>query len=222
MINCENISKSYTNSDGLENQILDDLQLNILAGQSLAVMGPSGSGKTTLLKIIGLLENFDGNLSVDNTDIKNMDDEQCAKFRNVKIGFVFQNHQLLPQCTLLENILLPTLITASKPEDNLERAQSYLKKLNIEHRANHFPSQVSGGECQRTALIRALINKPKVILADEPTGALDYENANNLTSILIELTDEENISLLMATHAEHIASQCTSKKILKNKKLIDA
>ena len=220
-LQCSKISKSYSDSEDKENTILNSIDLDINNGESLAIMGPSGSGKTTLLKILGLLEPYSlGSYLIDNEDMSQLNEDKAAFYRNQHIGFIFQNHRLLPQCTMLENILLPTIVTNNPNHDSHERAMHFMNRLGIEKLSDHFPNELSGGESQRATLVRALINKPKIILADEPTGALDYENAHNLASILIELTREENIALVMATHAEKIAEQCGQIKHLKNGMLI--
>ncbi len=216
-LQCNNISKSYFNIEGKENPILNSIDLELNSGQSLAIMGPSGSGKTTLLKILGLLETYNnGDYIIDSEEMNHIDEEKSALYRNQHIGFVFQSHLLLPQCTMLENILLPTLVSKQSQTDSLERATHFMKRIGIENLIDQFPNQLSGGECQRAAFVRALINKPKLILADEPTGALDFENANKLSSLLIDLTREEGIALILATHANDIAKQCDKVVHLKN------
>jgi lipoprotein-releasing system ATP-binding protein len=216
----KNLKKSYPNPDNSQNAILDDVNLELSQGQSLAIMGPSGSGKTTLLKIIGLLETInEGELFIDNISCKNINEEKAALFRNEKIGFVFQNHLLLPQCTVIENILMPTLVSKQPNEDYKNKAINYLEKLGLSQKTNSFPTQLSGGECQRVAFIRALIKKPVILLADEPTGALDHDNAENLINLLMDLCHEEKSTLVLATHSERIAERCENKKVLLNGKL---
>ena len=208
-LSLEKISKHYTTESSMV-KVFDDFSLSVTAGETLAVTGPSGSGKTTLLNLIGGLDSPDfGTIVVNGQDIANLADSELARFRNREVGFVFQDNLLLPQCTLMENILLPLLpSTANRsPQKAIERAEMLLAKVGLADRSTHLPRELSGGEKQRTALIRALINEPSIILADEPTGALDRKNAENLIELLKELNQEFNVTVLLATHAEHLSEK---------------
>src|ERR1035437_2316796 len=182
LLKLEKINKSYSN----DRTILDQLDLEVKQGERIAIVGPSGSGKTTLLNLIGTLDRPDsGQMDVEDKDLSVCSDQQLASFRNERIGFVFQMHHLLPQLTLLENILLPTLTDKKlQGKETLERAMKLINRMGLARVAHQKPSELSGGECQRTAVARALINRPGLILADEPTGALDQQSAFNLTDLL--------------------------------------
>ena len=213
----ENISKSFGNQ-----LILNNISIDIQKGETVAIVGPSGSGKTTFLNIAGALDVADsGKVLFNNQDISSYNEKQRSDFRNKNIGFVFQQHYLLPQCTVFENILTPTL-TYSNKADKLaaaNRAEVLLEKLGlIEHR-NKLPGQLSGGECQRTAFARALINQPELILADEPTGSLDEESATKLTKELISLNNDFNTTLIVVTHSMKLAEQMNSVLFLKQHNL---
>lgn len=201
----ENITKSYGNQ-----LILKDLSIEIEQGTTLAIVGPSGSGKTTFLNIAGALDVPDtGRLLFESKDLALLSENQRSEFRNKHVGFVFQQHYLLPQCTVLENILLPTLSYQSKHQrvDTLKRAHALLENVGMYQHKNKLPSQLSGGECQRTAFVRALINQPKVLLADEPTGSLDQENADILSNELIRLNKETGTTLIVVTHSVVLAQK---------------
>lgn len=208
-IKAENISKSYSNHNGnAAIDVLKDLCFEIEKGSKVAIMGPSGSGKTTLLNIIGTLQKPDsGILSLDNKQINNLADSEILRLRNQHIGFVFQFHNLLPQCTLLENVLLPTLAFKNNQAEVEKRAVELLKYLNIYERKDNKPGELSGGECQRAAVARALINNPGLILADEPTGSLDKKNAEILTGILNDISKSFNVTLVVATHSESVSKK---------------
>lgn len=220
LLKLENISKSYSK----ERVILDQLSLEINAGERIAIVGPSGSGKTTLLNLIGTLDRPDsGKMYFENQDLSVFSDQKLAQFRNEKIGFVFQMHHLLPQLTLLENILLPTL-TDKKLQGNetLERAQKLIKRMGLSEVSHQKPSELSGGECQRTAVARALINRPGLILADEPTGALDRKSSGILADLLIELNKEEGVTLIVVTHSMELAKKMERIYLLENGKLVES
>lgn len=191
-------------------QVLQSLSLSLFAGQSIAITGPSGSGKSTLLNILGGLDSpSSGSMTVDGKNIAEFNEEQLAEYRNKKVGFVFQLHHLLPQCTALENVLLPTLVPGSEQNsDELEsRAKQLLERLGLGERMDHRPGQLSGGERQRVAVARALINKPVLVLADEPTGALDQSNSDELMNLLIELNKDNQGTLVVVTHALDMAER---------------
>ena len=207
MLKISNISKSYLQR-GL---VLNNLNLEINESCSLAITGPSGSGKTTLLNIIGLLTKPDsGEVFFNGEDITKFNTDKAAFYRNQKIGFIFQDHLLLPHLTIFENILLP-LLANKKNRKSSEEASKYafslMEKTGIIELKNKFPAYVSGGEAQRATLVRALINKPDLILADEPTGSLDSENADMMANILVELNKELGTTLIVVTHSENLASK---------------
>ena len=202
LLKLEKITKSYSK----DRTILDQLDLEINARERIAIVGPSGSGKTTLLNLIGTLDRPDsGKMYFENQDLSVFSDQQLAAFRNEKIGFVFQLHHLLPQLTLLENILLPTLTDKKlQGKETLERAQKLISRMGLSEVAHQKPSELSGGECQRTAVARALINRPGLILADEPTGNLDPETSNEIMTLLKQVAFENNSAVVMATHDYHM------------------
>lgn len=221
LLTLKNISKAYNpKSEHAKRQVLNNLNLEVEKGQSIAIIGPSGSGKTTLLNIIGTLDKADsGEVIFNDKIISKFNIKELVNFRNQQIGFVFQLHHLLPQCTLLENVLIPTLPVKNKSLNFQERAEILLKKTGIWEQRNQKPGELSGGECQRAAVVRALINKPELILADEPTGALDEENANLLTGLLINFNKNENTTLIVVTHSTEIARKMDKIYKLKNGKL---
>ncbi|HEV8540940.1 MAG TPA: ABC transporter ATP-binding protein [Verrucomicrobiae bacterium] len=218
------VSKTYPSAaNGAELPILNDISLELARGQSLAIIGPSGSGKSTLLNIIGTLDRpSSGKVYLDGREVSGLDELALAEVRNRQIGFIFQSHHLLPQCTVLENVLVPTLasndkqLRASAPE----RARKLLDRVGLGARLDHRPGQLSGGERQRNAVVRALINQPKLLLADEPTGALDRASAQNLAELLVQLNREENVTLIVVTHALDLAGHMQRKAELKEGKLL--
>ena len=218
LLKLENISKSYAK----DRVILDQLDLEINAGERVAIVGPSGSGKTTLLNLIGTLDRPDaGKMVFDGQDLSAMNDQQLAQFRNRKIGFVFQLHHLLPQLSLWENVLLPTLTDpALQGKQAEERAKRLIERVGLSGVVGQKPSELSGGECQRTAVVRALINRPALLLADEPTGALDQKSSGNLTDLLIELNKEEGVALVVVTHSLDVAKKMDRIYRLENGRLI--
>lgn len=223
LLQLKNIFKGY-GDPGKNNfrEVLKGLDLEISEGQKVAIAGPSGSGKTTLLNLIGTLDLPDsGEIWFKGQEITRYSQKELAHFRNRELGFVFQLHYLLPQCTVWENVLLPVLPVhkvAGKAEK--EWAEHLLRKTGIWEQRNQKPSELSGGESQRTAVVRALMNKPQLILADEPTGALDEQNAENLTDLLQRLSVEEGVTLIIVTHSNELASQMDHIFHLKNKRLI--
>ena len=189
--------------------VLRGVNLQIEAGQSAAIVGPSGSGKSTVLNLIGALDRTDsGEVIVDGSDVEKLNEHDLATYRNGTIGFIFQLHHLLPQCTILENVLVPTLATPKRDNAALAaRAESLLDSVGLKHRLHHRPGELSGGERQRAAVARALINSPKLLLADEPTGALDRTNAARLTDLLVEVNKTHGVTLVMVTHALDLAAR---------------
>ena len=229
LIELRNVAKRYEAVS-----VLADVSLNITRGESLAIVGPSGSGKSTLLQIIGTLDRAtSGEVLLDGKNLAALDDLQLAEVRNQQLGFVFQSHYLLPQCTVLENVLVPTLARSSRREkadsnsalrtphsaldqslvtsaatETVEaRALRLLKRVGLGERLHHRPGQLSGGERQRAAVVRALINRPQLLLADEPTGALDHASATALGQLLVELNKEEGVTLIVVTHALDLAKR---------------
>jgi ABC-type lipoprotein export system ATPase subunit len=193
--------------------VLRDVSMEIASGESLAIIGPSGSGKSTLLNIIGTLDHADsGHVWLGGKDLSALNEQALATLRNREIGFIFQAHHLLPHCTVWENVLVPTLAEKNSPTANgaEERATRLLKRVGLSERLHHRPGQLSGGERQRVAVVRALINQPKLLLADEPTGALDRASAEELAKLLTELNREENVTLIVVTHAPDLARQMGS------------
>ena len=205
------VSKRYESpTDAEAVSVLRDISMEIGRAESVAVVGPSGSGKSTLLNIIGTLDRpTSGQVLLDGQDLSRIDDIKIAAVRNRQIGFVFQAHHLLPQCTVLENVLVPTLANndAALRNGAGERAKRLLDKVGLGARLTHRPGQLSGGERQRVAVVRALINQPKLLLADEPTGALDRASAQNLADLLVQLNREEGVTLVVVTHALDLAKR---------------
>ena len=276
LLQLTNLSKRYAAPGGGSLPVLDDISLTVNAGESLAIVGPSGSGKSTLLQIIGTLDHAtSGRVELGGKDLSQLDELQLAAVRNRQIGFVFQSHFLLPQCTVWENVLVPTLAdtaiakAASQPpppsprpspsgrgssgpdagelratpensstantdslslgeragvrgnnaESVTQRAERLLKRVGLAERLHHFPGQLSGGERQRVAVVRALINQPQLLLADEPTGALDHASAENLGQLLVELNREEGVTLIVVTHSRELAHRMGRVLELKDGKL---
>jgi ABC-type lipoprotein export system ATPase subunit len=204
---------------GSELDVLRSISLRVAAGESLAIVGPSGSGKSTLLNIMGTLDHpTSGQVLLGGQDLAKLDEARLAVVRNEQIGFIFQAHHLLPQCTALENVLVPTLAGARR--DLTARARELLKRVGLEARTDHFPGQLSGGERQRVAVVRALINSPKLLLADEPTGALDHAAASELGQLLVDLNREEQVSLVVVTHATELAQRMGRRLELRDGKLM--
>lgn len=203
------VSKRYGSADDdLSPQILNGINLRVGEGQSLAVVGPSGSGKTTLLNIIGTLDRpSSGRALFEGTDLAELNDDELAAIRNRKVGFVFQLHHLLPQCTALENVLVPTLTAGSPGKATVTRAKELLERVGLIDRMAYRPGQLSGGQCQRITLVRALINDPKLVLADEPTGSLDRAASANLAELLVELNREQGTTLIVVTHSVELAGK---------------
>jgi len=223
MIEIQNLSKQYENASQNIQEVLLDINLTIEAGDSTAIIGPSGSGKSTLLNLIGSLDiPSSGDIMFEGKNINQLNEKEVSEFRNTKIGFVFQQHHLLPQLTLLENVLLPTLVSNNKDDaSKIEiRAKQLLKKVGLEDKIDQSPSHCSVGECQRAAVVRALINQPKLILADEPTGSLDEQNASELVDLLSQINKDENVSIVMVTHSLELASKMKKVYKLSNKKLV--
>ena len=212
MIELKNICKSFILGDE-EVKALDNISINVKKGEFVSIIGPSGSGKSTLMNILGLLDVADsGEYLLDNVEIKNAKDNTLSEIRNKKIGFVFQNFNLLPKMNALENTALPLFYRQVKNEESKKLAYEYLEKVGLKGREKHFPNQLSGGQQQRVAIARALIGNPEIILADEPTGALDSKTGNDIMKLLKEL-NEEGQTIILITHDINVAKQ--AKRIVK-------
>ena len=218
----DGVAKEYGTTAG-PLRILENISLHVGRGESLAIIGPSGSGKSTLLQILGTLDHATrGRVTLAGEDITSLDERQLAAVRNRQIGFVFQSHHLLPQCTVLENVLVPTLATRSATTTAAQqRALRLLARVGLQDRLDHRPSQLSGGERQRVAVVRALINQPQILLADEPTGALDHASAVNLGQLLIELNREEDVTLIVVTHSLELAGKMQRVLRLEDGRLVE-
>jgi lipoprotein-releasing system ATP-binding protein len=224
LIQLQNISKHYENPQtGIKQEVLNDISLSVEKGESIAIVGPSGSGKSTLLNIMGTLDNpSSGVVSINGREVNSLNDNQLAEVRNKNIGFVFQMHHLLDQLNLMENVLLPTIPLKDKTlkEDASKRAMTLLESVGLADKIHQRPAQLSGGECQRAAVVRALINQPQIILADEPTGSLDANSANQLGDVLTKLNTEYNVALVVVTHSLELANRMSVVYELVNGKLI--
>ncbi len=217
------LCKQYE-AGGEARRILADVSFDVAAGQSLAIMGPSGTGKSTLLNIIGTLDTpTSGTVDVFGVNPFSLPEKQLASFRNGTIGFIFQAHHLLPQCSILENVLIPSLIAPPAPnakETPHARAVRLIERVGLTSRMNARPGQLSGGECQRAAVVRSLINAPRVVLADEPTGSLDRSSAETIGTLLSDLRREENVALIVVTHAETLAARMDRTMTLRDGALV--
>lgn len=222
LLRLEAVSKEYPTGDGSFVRVLAAVDLVVSRGETHAVVGPSGSGKSTLLNIIGALDRpTSGRVLLAGNDLAKATDSELDAIRNREIGFVFQAHHLLPQCTVLENVLVPTLAGPSgrsNPESE-QRARSLLERVGLGHRLGYRPGLLSGGEQQRVAVVRALINRPKLLLADEPTGSLDHATATELADLLVELNREEGVTLITVTHAGDLAERMGAVHELRDGKL---
>ena len=203
MIQIEGITKSFGSL-----QVLKGIDLNINKGEVVSIVGPSGAGKTTLLQIMGTLDKADsGRIILNGTDVTRLKEKELSAFRNKEIGFVFQFHQLLPEFTALENVAIPALIQGCSAGDANKRAKEMLEMLGLAERASHKPAELSGGEKQRVAVARALINHPSVVLADEPSGSLDTKNKEELHQLFFDLRDKLGQTFVIVTHDEGLAAQ---------------
>jgi lipoprotein-releasing system ATP-binding protein len=206
MLEVVNLTKEYPTPRG-PLSILNDISLTLQRGDAVAIMGPSGSGKSTLLYTLGALEPpTSGTIALDGQDPFQLDEKSLAAFRNQKIGFVFQDHCLLPQCSVVENVLTPTLI-AHNNSGYLERARSLLAQVGLSERLDHRPAELSGGEKQRVSIARALIREPLLVLCDEPTGNLDRDSAENVASLLLDLHRTQKTILVVVTHSAELATR---------------
>lgn len=215
MISAKNIHKYF---DSLH--VLKGVDLAIKKGEIVSIVGASGAGKTTLLQIIGTLDSFsEGALEIDGISIASLNRKAVAKFRNEKLGFIFQFHQLLPEFTALENVCIPAFIKNTSKAEAEKRAKELLHFLGLSHRENHKPNELSGGEQQRVAVARALMNNPAIILADEPSGNLDTESAENLHKLFFKLRDEFGQTFVIVTHNEELAEMADRKLVMQDGKI---
>jgi ABC-type lipoprotein export system ATPase subunit len=224
LLKLSGVTLRYESDGAAPVEVLKGVSLEVARGESLAIMGPSGSGKSTLLNLIGTLDRAtSGEVVLAGQDLSKLDEAALAAVRNRQIGFVFQAHHLLPQCTVMENVLVPTLANKeSSAKDAAQRAERLLKRVGLGERMTHRPGQLSGGERQRVAVVRALINQPQLLLADEPTGALDRASAEQLAQLLLELNREENVTLIVVTHAPDLAHKMGRVLELKDGVLVAA
>ena len=212
----EHITKRYT-TPAEDLIVLEDASFSLKQGENAAIIGPSGSGKSTLLHILGALDvPTSGTIRIGGISPLELSPDQLAEFRNQKIGFIFQDHHLLPQLTVLENVLVPALAHGRPKPELVQRARELIAKVGLEHRESHLPSELSGGERGRAAVARALIHRPLLVLADEPTGNLDPENASRIAELLIDLPQQENSMLVVVTHSQALATM--AQRALKLKK----
>ena len=210
MLIVDNISKDYPTPRG-NLRIISDVSLSMSGGEALAITGPSGSGKSTLLYMLGALEPpSSGTVTLDGQDPFKLNQTQLASFRNRNIGFIFQDHCLLPQCSVLENVLTPTLVAVSNRDED-QRARDLLRAVGLLDRLEHRPAELSGGEKQRVALARAMIMNPRLLLCDEPTGNLDQKTAEGVASLLFELHARQETILIVVTHSQHLAARFTHR-----------
>jgi lipoprotein-releasing system ATP-binding protein len=216
MIKASNITKSYGTL-----KVLKGVSINIKKGEVISIVGPSGAGKTTLLHILGTLDREDsGTLEINGTSISSLSEKKLAEFRNKNIGFVFQFHHLLPEFTALENVCIPAFIAGTSKSAAEERAKDLLSFLGLTERIHHKPSELSGGEQQRVAVARALINSPSVILADEPSGNLDSKTAKELHNLFFTLREKFNQTFIIVTHNEELADMADRKLVMRDGNIV--
>ncbi len=217
MLQARGIKKSYGNL-----QILKGVDLDVKRGEIITIIGASGAGKSTLLHVIGTLEQPDhGTVRLNNVDVHTLSSKKMSAFRNEQIGFIFQFHHLLPEFTALENICIPAFIAGKSKKDAENKAFELLELLGLSDRANHKPSEMSGGEQQRVAVARAMVNDPAIILADEPSGNLDSNNAENLHYLFVKLRDTLNQTFVIVTHNENLANLADRKVLMKDGQIIN-
>ena len=217
MLQARGIKKSYGNL-----QILKGVDLDVKRGEIITIIGASGAGKSTLLHIIGTLDRPDrGTVRLNNVDVHTLSSKKMSAFRNEQIGFIFQFHHLLPEFTALENICIPAFIAGKGKKDAENKALQLLELLGLSDRANHKPNELSGGEQQRVAVARAMVNDPAIILADEPSGNLDSSNAENLHRLFVDLRDTLNQTFVIVTHNENLANLADRKVLMKDGQIIN-
>jgi len=220
MIKAKHLHKQFNDLE-----VLKDVSLEITKGEIIAIVGASGAGKTTLLQLLGTLDvptkNQEAQLLIDGVDVLKLKDKELAAFRNSKLGFIFQFHQLLPEFSAWENVCIPAFIAGRSKEEAKKEAIELLNYLGLEHRTEHFPSELSGGEQQRVAVARALINKPAVVFADEPSGNLDTRSAEHLHGLFLELRDKFGQTFVIVTHNEELAGMADRKLTMSDGKFIE-
>ncbi|NOY42133.1 MAG: ABC transporter ATP-binding protein [Planctomycetes bacterium] len=215
------VSKSFTTAAEVPLAVLVNVSLALSRGENLAIMGPSGSGKSTLLSILGTLDSpSEGTVEIDGVNPFELPEPELAAFRSQHIGFVFQDHHLLPQCTVLENVLIPFLADGKAGGEEVGQAERLLKRVGLADRSLHRPAQLSGGERQRVAIARAMIRNPKILLADEPTGNLDQSTADSVSELLIELQQESAAVLVVVTHSSLLAAKLQRRLVLEQGQLV--
>jgi len=220
VIKIDSISKTYDDYGVIVNA-LDDISLKINSGEFVSIIGPSGSGKSTLLHCMGLLDRpSKGHVFIDGKRASDISGREIAKFRGEKLGFVFQNYNLIPRLTVIENVVLPGLIMKKNEKEILQRAEKLLKEVNIFHRADHKGIHLSGGEKQRVAIARSLINDPSVVLADEPTGALDTESSTEIMELLVNMNKKRNVTTVFVSHDLDVARYGKRTIIIKDGKIV--
>ncbi len=205
MIELKNLSKSYY-TDVLETVALNDISLNIRAGEFVSIMGPSGCGKSTLLNMIGLLDSpTQGHVSIKGVNLENRKENDLARFRNENLGFIFQSFHLISDLSVIDNVELPLLYRGTSAKERKRLSEEALEKVGLLNRKNHYPNQLSGGQRQRVAIARAIVGKPAIVMADEPTGNLDSVLGNEVMQLLLDLNEQEKVTVVMVTHDESMA-----------------
>ncbi|WP_417437072.1 lipoprotein-releasing ABC transporter ATP-binding protein LolD [Idiomarina abyssalis] len=216
LLRCSKLSKSYQDGNN-EVTVLKDIDFSLQAGEMVAVVGTSGSGKSTFLHLLGGLDKASGGQLFYKTDeMTHWKADKLAQWRNQNLGFVYQFHHLLPEFSALENVAMPQMIAGKSPAEAKQQAKQLLARVGLEHRLSHRPAQLSGGERQRVAIARAFVNKPQIVLADEPTGNLDGEAAESIYQLMLELNKETNTAFIVVTHDLHLAEQLQRVEVLKN------
>ncbi|MCA1767998.1 MAG: lipoprotein-releasing ABC transporter ATP-binding protein LolD [Idiomarina sp.] len=216
LLRCKGLSKSYQDGDN-QVTVLKDIDFALQPGEMVAIVGASGSGKSTLLHLLGGLDKpSSGQLFYKKEEMTHWKADKLAQWRNKNLGFVYQFHHLLPEFTALENVAMPQMIAGKSPADAKQQAKQLLERVGLEHRLSHRPAQLSGGERQRVAIARAFVNKPQVVLADEPTGNLDGEAAESIYQLMLELNQEMGTAFIVVTHDLHLAEQLQRVEVLKN------
>jgi lipoprotein-releasing system ATP-binding protein len=219
LLQLSHVSKEYATARGVL-PILEDINLTLDRGDAIAIMGPSGSGKSTLLYLLGGLEPpSSGTITLEEENPYALSAAGLARFRNRQIGFVFQDHHLLPQCTVLENVLIPTIVAPLAKTDYAARAKSLLERVGLAERIDHRPSELSGGEKQRVAIARALVTEPLLLLCDEPTGNLDHDSAGTVAALLLELHQQLRTILVVVTHSDELAARFPLRYRMVNRQL---
>lgn len=217
----QNLCKEFdTTAERLS--VLQNVQLRMTQGDDISIVGPSGSGKSTLLYILGTLDHpTSGSVELEGVNPFSLSNQELAKFRNKSVGFVFQDHHLLPQLSVIENVLLPAVALGTPTQSEVDRARELLEAVGLADRSQHLPSEISGGERQRAAVARALLNRPRLLLADEPTGNLDSQSSQIVAELLYQLPKREGAMLIVVTHSQQVADQASKRMRLESKKLVE-